>query len=150
MKWHIILPCLFLLSRVGCPFKVTEGTTDTCGLHFHSVTVSHPISHFSGEPKLRRCQNQPSVTATKKVCYIELTLWTQHIQSVKIDYVTTAISAGQEDTASLLSCFFVVVVVVLILSYLLQVRDSVQAPVAQRYTTTSMSDPHDAPASSSP
>lgn len=90
---------------MGCPFKVTEGTTDTCGLHFHSVTVSHPISHFSGDPKLRRCQNQPSVTATQKVCYIELILWTQHIQSVKIDYVTTDISAGQEDTASLLSCF---------------------------------------------
>lgn len=35
-------------------------------------------------------------------------------------------------------------------SYLLQVRDSVQASAAQRHTAASMSDTHDAPASSSP
>lgn len=49
----------------------------------------------------------------------------------------------------LLSCFVVLVLVVLIISYLLQVHNSVQTPAAQRYTTASMSDTHDPPASSS-
>lgn len=98
------------------------------------------------------------MTAIKKVLYylIDIINITNYIggnqqQRFKIDYVTTDISAEQQNKASLLSCFVLCFFhpAVLILSYLLQVRYSVQTPAAPRYRAASMSDTHDAPVSSS-
>lgn len=99
------------------------------------------------------------MTAIKKVLYylIDIINITNYIcgnqqQRFKINYVTTDISAEQQNKASLFSCFvlcFFFPSVVLILSYLLQVRYSVQTPAAPRYRAASTSDTHDAPVSSS-
>lgn len=113
------------------------------------VSQSLIPSPISLEIQLRECQNEPSVTATKKVCHYGINIMntTYSICENRLCHNRHKRRTGEH---SISPFFVVVVVVVLILSYLLQVRNSVQAPVAQRYTTTSMSDPHDAPVSSSP
>lgn len=77
----------------------------------HSASSHHPFL-WRPHPKFRQCQNEPSVTAIKKVLYylIDIINITNYIcgnqqQRFKINYVTTDISAEQQNKASLLSCF---------------------------------------------